>query len=66
MLYEVITNAFIKLGDFIRQFSNDTIEKQDTVELNDLFFDGFNRITSYNVCYTKVLRRLLYVGVSVE
>ncbi|MCR8669141.1 acyl-CoA reductase [Aestuariibaculum sp. M13] len=34
-------NAFVKLGDFIRQFSNDTIEKQDTVELNDMFFDGF-------------------------
>ncbi|WMI65507.1 acyl-CoA reductase [Aestuariibaculum sp. YM273] len=34
-------NAFVKLGDFIRQFSNDTIEKQDTVELNDVFFDGF-------------------------
>ncbi|MBD0832662.1 acyl-CoA reductase [Aestuariibaculum sediminum] len=34
-------NAFVKLGDFIRQFSNDTVVKQNTVEFNDMFFDGF-------------------------
>ncbi|APY12724.1 acyl-CoA reductase [Seonamhaeicola sp. S2-3] len=34
-------NAFIKLGDFLGQFSNKVITKQNNVELNDLFFDGF-------------------------
>ncbi len=34
-------NAFVKLGDFLSQFSNETIEKKDNIEHNDLFFDGF-------------------------
>ncbi|GGD12188.1 acyl-CoA reductase [Hyunsoonleella pacifica] len=34
-------NAFVKLGDFIRQFSNTNIQKDNKVEHNDLFFDGF-------------------------
>ncbi|WP_282136079.1 acyl-CoA reductase [Seonamhaeicola maritimus] len=34
-------NAFIKLGDFLRQFSNDVITKDDNIEYNDIFFDGF-------------------------
>ncbi|AUS04062.1 acyl-CoA reductase [Pseudotamlana carrageenivorans] len=34
-------NAFIKLGDFLRQFSNEVIQKNDIVEHNDIFFDGF-------------------------
>jgi len=34
-------NAFVKLGDFIRQFSNEVIQNADNVEHNDLFFDGF-------------------------
>ncbi|KAB1069155.1 acyl-CoA reductase [Tamlana haliotis] len=34
-------NAFIKLGDFLRQFSNEVVEKNDIVEHNDIFFDGF-------------------------
>ncbi|MGC6431613.1 MAG: acyl-CoA reductase [Jejuia sp.] len=34
-------NAFIKLGDFIRQFSNEVIQKDKKVEHNDVFFDGF-------------------------
>ncbi len=34
-------NAFVKLGDFIRQFSNEAIEKADNIEHNDIFFDGF-------------------------
>jgi hypothetical protein len=34
-------NAFVKLGDFIRQFSNEIIEKADNIEHNDIFFDGF-------------------------
>ncbi|MFL1011163.1 acyl-CoA reductase [Flavisericum labens] len=39
-LQERIT-AFVKLGDFLRQFSNDIIQKEDHVEHNDMFFDGF-------------------------
>lgn len=34
-------NAFIKLGDFLRQFSNEVIQMNDIVEHNDIFFDGF-------------------------
>lgn len=34
-------NAFVKLGDFISQFSNGTIHKKDNVEHNAVFFDGF-------------------------
>jgi ribosomal protein S18 acetylase RimI-like enzyme len=34
-------NAFVKLGDFLRQFSNEDIQKADNVEHNELFFDGF-------------------------
>jgi hypothetical protein len=39
-LEERIT-AFVKLGDFIRQFSNDHVTQNDTVPHNALFFDGF-------------------------
>ena len=34
-------NAFVKLGDFLRQFSNKDIQKDDKVEHNNVFFDGF-------------------------
>ncbi|MFV9551523.1 acyl-CoA reductase [Algibacter sp. PT7-4] len=34
-------NAFVKLGDFLRQFSNEVIQKTDNIEHNELFFDGF-------------------------
>ncbi|WP_248723382.1 acyl-CoA reductase [Seonamhaeicola sp. ML3] len=34
-------NAFVKLGDFLSQFSNEVITKDDKIEFNDLFFDGF-------------------------
>ncbi|WNH11732.1 acyl-CoA reductase [Thalassobellus suaedae] len=34
-------DAFIKLGDFLKQFSNEFIQKKDNIEHNDLFFDGF-------------------------
>lgn len=34
-------NAFVKLGDFISQFSNEVIQKKDNVEHNAVFFDGF-------------------------
>ncbi|MBJ6368728.1 acyl-CoA reductase [Snuella sedimenti] len=34
-------DAFVKLGDFLGQFSNEVIQKKDNIEHNDLFFDGF-------------------------
>ncbi|WP_396600515.1 acyl-CoA reductase [Algibacter sp. R77976] len=34
-------NAFVKLGYFLRQFSNEVIKKADNIEHNDLFFEGF-------------------------
>ena len=34
-------NAFVKLGEFLGQFSNEAIQKNNNVEHNDLFFDGF-------------------------
>tara|TARA_B100000795_G_scaffold7080_1_gene5235 strand:+ start:527 stop:1588 length:1062 start_codon:yes stop_codon:yes gene_type:complete len=33
--------AFVNLGEFLSQFSNDKIEKKENVLNNDLFFDGF-------------------------
>ncbi|MFD1613657.1 acyl-CoA reductase [Gelatiniphilus marinus] len=34
-------NAFVKLGEFISQFSTKVIQKKDNVEHNAIFFDGF-------------------------
>ena len=34
-------NAFVKLGDFLSQFSNEVIQKKETIEHNELFFEGF-------------------------
>jgi hypothetical protein len=34
-------NAFVKLGDFLSQFSNEVIQKKDNVKQNGIFFDGF-------------------------
>ena len=34
-------NAFVKLGDFLRQFSSEVTKKSDNVEHNDFFFEGF-------------------------
>ncbi|MUU77223.1 acyl-CoA reductase [Winogradskyella endarachnes] len=34
-------NAFIKLGGFLQQFQNNEPVKNNKVEANDLFFDGF-------------------------
>lgn len=34
-------SAFVKLGDFLSQFSNEVIQKKENVEHNALFFDGF-------------------------
>ena len=33
-------NAFVKLGDFLRQFSSEVTQKADNVEHNDFFFEG--------------------------
>lgn len=33
--------AFVKLGEFLSQFSNEIIQKKDNIEHNDVFFDGF-------------------------
>ncbi len=33
--------AFTKLGDFLKQFSQEEFEKNNTIPFNDLFFDGF-------------------------
>ncbi|NVK51480.1 MAG: acyl-CoA reductase [Flavobacteriaceae bacterium] len=33
--------AFVKLGQFLSQFSQNGITKNDSVEFNELFFDGF-------------------------
>ncbi|GAA3589211.1 acyl-CoA reductase [Flavivirga amylovorans] len=56
-------NAFVKLGDFLSQFSNEVILKKDNVEHNDLFFDGFKHqlklaeenngwFTQENICFS--------------
>lgn len=34
-------DAFVKLGDFLRQFSNEVPVKNDNIEHNALFFEGF-------------------------
>ncbi|WP_066217990.1 acyl-CoA reductase [Formosa haliotis] len=34
-------NAFVKLGDFLSQFSTEEFQKNETVLFNDLFFNGF-------------------------
>ncbi|MEP3836076.1 MAG: acyl-CoA reductase [Algibacter sp.] len=34
-------NAFVKLGDFLRQFSKEVFHKAENIEHNELFFDGF-------------------------
>ncbi|TXE17244.1 acyl-CoA reductase [Psychroserpens burtonensis] len=34
-------NAFVKLGNFLSQFSSEGFEKKDHIEHNELFFDGF-------------------------
>ena len=49
--------AFVKLGDFFKQFSTAEIEKIDDSELNTLFFDAFkmqiNRAHEFNGWFNK-------------
>lgn len=62
MQLEERINAFVKLGEFIKQFSNEVIEKVDNIEHNDMFFDGFKHqlklakehngwFTKENICF---------------
>ena len=41
MQLEQRINAFVKLGAFLSQFSNEEIQKNDQVEHNAIFFEGF-------------------------
>ncbi|MFY7669974.1 acyl-CoA reductase [Tenacibaculum sp. MEBiC06402] len=34
-------NSFVQLGQFLGQFSRENIERNDTIALNEMFFDGF-------------------------
>ncbi|WP_204345235.1 acyl-CoA reductase [Psychroserpens algicola] len=55
-------NAFVKLGEFLSQFTNEGIQKKDDIPHNELFFDGFSHqlqlaqeangwFTKENVCF---------------
>ncbi|MDB4297320.1 acyl-CoA reductase [Flavobacteriaceae bacterium] len=50
-------NAFVALGDFLSQFSNEEIVKKENILHNDLFYDAFNlqitRAREYNTWFTK-------------
>jgi hypothetical protein len=41
MILQERINAFVKLGDFLSQFSMNGIEMKENIPFNDLFFDGF-------------------------
>ncbi|WP_138433420.1 acyl-CoA reductase [Winogradskyella algicola] len=41
MILQQRINAFSKLGHFLSQFTTKGIQKDDTVQANDLFFEGF-------------------------
>ena len=73
MLYEVITkkeeiltciNAYKDLLEFIEIVPVSALKGENQKELLDVLFrhlpEGPIRITSYNVCYTKLLRYILY------
>ncbi|MGY6647270.1 acyl-CoA reductase [Wenyingzhuangia sp. IMCC45574] len=49
--------AFVQLGEFLSQFSNQKIEKKENIAHNDIFFDVFNtqinRAVEYNSWFTK-------------
>ena len=57
MILEKRINAFVELGKFLSQFSQDKIEKKEHVMLNDLFFDAvklqINRAQEFNSWFTK-------------
>ena len=49
--------AFVKLGDFLSQFSTNGIVKKEHIPHNDLFFDGFKHqiklANEYNGWFTE-------------
>ena len=57
MLLQNRIDAFVKLGQFLSQFSREKIAKNDTVLHNDLFFDAFKlqikRAKEYNGWFTE-------------
>lgn len=57
MLLENRINAFVEFGNFLSQFSNEGIEKKETVLYNDLFFDAFRiqlkRAKEFNGWFTE-------------
>ncbi|TVZ59618.1 acyl-CoA reductase LuxC [Flavobacteriaceae bacterium MAR_2010_105] len=50
-------NAFVKLGEFLSQFSNEGIKKKEGIANNDLFYEGFLQqiklAQEYNGWFTK-------------
>lgn len=54
---DYILEAFVKLGQFISQFSSEGITKNETIPHNDLFFDGFKHqiklANEYNGWFTQ-------------
>ena len=59
MLYEVITNDFPEAyRDIIRKLQRAILDEgiQNTMDVEDEIIAELDRITSYNVCYTKLLR----------
>ena len=62
MLYEVITIDTLQYDDFTNlKFAG--FKQPDSLKIGTLesgkIIDAINRITSYNVCYTKLLRQFL-------
>ncbi|MGV8814169.1 MAG: acyl-CoA reductase [Gelidibacter sp.] len=56
-------NAFVKLGEFIQQFSTESFKTNENITGNDLFFDGFKHqiklahehngwFTKENICFS--------------
>ena len=55
-------NAFVKLGEFLQQFSTESFKTNENITANDLFFDGFKHqiqlahehngwFTKENICF---------------
>ena len=57
MNFEQRINTFVKLGEFLSQFSNKNTAKVNNIEHNDLFFEGFKHqiklAQEYNGWFTK-------------
>ena len=45
-------NAFVKLGEFLSQYSNEEVQKKEDIEYNDVFFDGFkHQLKLAHICH---------------